>query len=575
VGLVGGVSHDGTSPSTTQTGKRERAARGEAPSSDTSSTHLPFNPQYYQNVVDKLLALFYPRSCPSCNIQMTAAISTRPYVTRCRTCHRQASKLQGTPLENMRLPQWFFGWCIDESLKLHPAVLTARKIERSLGVSEKSACMLKRRVQLFCADLQPRITSIIRSKLDRHFRNFSMPPDGTNVTQIARHRQVVHADSMALFSASQRANKGRKNWKNRGLTASIYLQDRLGGRQIGTLAHVMGTRAGWCIIHSVPNIKAETIGPLIKVHIPRKTCIFTDEGYPWLYRVYRNHRMVNHSARSKDGRYRYARDRWCKNGVHNQVAEGLNSSLKAAMKAYRYFTPKYSQLYLSEWSTMKNIRYFGFAKIASAKMKGKSSCDTSPRTRELANIRSAVPVRGVGSGGDRWGGISTIKGEQTFHNRITREYYLQEEMSNKGGVDTSKCEVEEDSRLWEYLKMPENQQVNEAVLERDVFWVKGNSRPYQRKKERKYAALARDIWDHLPHGEFVTLSDVAAESAPKAALYRIVRRWAQLGLLDIQDLRYGGTGHIEHQYQICRLPPISLPPILYMITVSQYRKGEI
>ncbi len=170
---------------------------------------------------------------------------------------------------------------------------------------------------------------------------------------------------MVLFSASERANKGRKRHKNRGLTSSIYMSESLGGEQVGTLVHVMGIRGGWVLLDSVPDMKANTIGPIIRDALPRNTAIFTDEGYTWLFRVYPNHRMVNHSKKSKDKRYRYARDRWCQAGVNNQVAEGINGSLKTAMRSYAWFHPKYSQMYLNEWAFFRNVRYFGIDAIAS------------------------------------------------------------------------------------------------------------------------------------------------------------------------------------------------------------------
>ncbi|MBL8021377.1 MAG: transposase [Leptospirales bacterium] len=116
----------------------------------------------------------------------------------------------------------------------------------------------------------------------------------------------------------------------------------------------------------LPDQKANTLGPIIRESIPLSTPVFTDEGYKWLWGIYRNHRAVNHSLKSKDNRWRFSRQRWCRNGVHNQVAEGLNSSLKSAMTAYRYFRPEYSQLYLSEWAFFKNLKYFGFEKVAKA-----------------------------------------------------------------------------------------------------------------------------------------------------------------------------------------------------------------
>ncbi|MBL8021381.1 MAG: transposase, partial [Leptospirales bacterium] len=206
---------------------------------------------------------------------------------------------------------------------------------------------MKRRVQLLASDQMVRVKTLIRNELEKSFKDYRLPPEGTDLTAIRKRKPIVHADTVVLFSASQRANKGRKNYRNRGLTASIYLQDRLGGKQIGTLVHVMGTEKGWCLLDSVPDQKANTLGPLIRESIPLSTPVFTDEGYKWLWGIYRNHRAVNHSLKSKDNRWRFSRQRWCRNGVHNQVAEGLNSSLKSAMTAYRYFRPEYSQLYLS------------------------------------------------------------------------------------------------------------------------------------------------------------------------------------------------------------------------------------
>lgn len=269
-------------------------------------------------------------------------------------------------MEHCRLPQWMFGWAVFESVKRHPTVLTAAQTARSLGLSESASLRLKRRVQIFASENMPAMKKLIWKELQKEFRNFEMPPEGTDVSAISRKKKIVHADSMVLFSASQRANKGRKNWKNRGLTASIYMQDRLGGKQIGTLVHVMGTKQGWCLLDSVPDQKKDTLGPIFRKTLPLQTALFTDEGYKWLWGIYRNHRSVNHSERSPDNRFRFSRTRWCKNGVHNQVAEALNSSVKGSFRAYKYFRPEYSQMYLTEWAFFKNLKYFGFENVAKA-----------------------------------------------------------------------------------------------------------------------------------------------------------------------------------------------------------------
>ncbi|WP_162267491.1 transposase, partial [Leptospira santarosai] len=142
-------------------------------------------------------------------------------------------------------------------------------------------------------------------------------------------------------------------------TASIYLSDKLGGRQVGTLVHTIAVKGGPVFFHSVPNQKANTLGPILKEHLPIRTPLFTDQGYQWLWGIYRNHRSVNHSAKSKEGRYRWAKDRWSKNGVHSQVAEGNQRLLKTSFGTYNYVKPENSTLYLNEFSFLKNVRVLG------------------------------------------------------------------------------------------------------------------------------------------------------------------------------------------------------------------------
>nr|WP_249262248.1 hypothetical protein [Leptospira alexanderi] len=119
----------------------------------------------------------------------------------------------------------------------------------------------------------------------------------------------------------------------------------------------------------------------------------TDEGYPWLWNIYKSHRSVNHSAHSKDVRYRWARNRFSKNGVHNQVAEGNHRLLKTAFASYCYIRPENSTRYLNEFSFLKNAHVFGLdvicenggmlasdvdERVGSVKEMGRSSFGSDP-----------------------------------------------------------------------------------------------------------------------------------------------------------------------------------------------------
>ena len=65
--------------------------------------------------------------------------------------------------------------------------------------------------------------------------------------------------------------------------------------------------------------------------LPENAPMFTDEGYEFLKRYNMNHRAINHSARAKDKkRSVWARNRWSKDGVNNQVAESFQRVVKKA-----------------------------------------------------------------------------------------------------------------------------------------------------------------------------------------------------------------------------------------------------
>ncbi|EQA52430.1 ISXO2-like transposase domain protein [Leptospira kmetyi serovar Malaysia str. Bejo-Iso9] len=306
---------------------------------------------------------------------LTKEISTRPDVVRCPICNYQTSRLSYTPLHHFKLPKWMFGYVFYESLIQHPKVITTVEISKRLSISYKGATLLKRRFQLFASQQLPKYKEITFKALEVEFRDFSLPADeDIDITSKMKHRSYICADTAVLYSASERANKGRKRYRHGGATASIYLSEKLGGRQVGTLVHTIAVKGGPVFFHSVPNQKANTLGPIIKDHLPMRTPLFTDQGYQWLWGIYKNHRSVNHSAKSKEGRYRWARDRWSKNGVHSQVAEGNQRLLKTSFGTYCYLRPENSTLYLNEFSFLKNARVLGLDIISENQgLLGKSS----------------------------------------------------------------------------------------------------------------------------------------------------------------------------------------------------------
>ncbi|WP_243396717.1 transposase [Leptospira wolffii] len=329
----------------------------------TSKSHSGINKDFYLAITKKFLDNFYPKTCntPACESNLLdKEISTRPDVIRCSKCHAQQSRISYTPLHHFKLDLWMFGYLLYESLIQFPKVLTSTEISKRLKISYKAASLLKRRFQLFCSDQLPKYKDLTYNALNHQFKDFLLPPnENKGISKKMANKPYVCVDTAVLYSAGERANKGRKRYSSKGQTSSIYLSPKLGGKQVGILFQTIGVKNGPVFFTSVPNQKAETLGPIIKDHIPTSSALFSDLGYSWLWGVYRNHRTVNHSARSKDNRFRWARNRYSKNGIHSQVAEGNNRLLKTAFASYGWIKPEYSTLYLNEFSFIKNANVFG------------------------------------------------------------------------------------------------------------------------------------------------------------------------------------------------------------------------
>ena len=328
-----------------------------------------FNIPFFTQLAQDLIARAYPVFCPECETEMHGNVGGRETAVRCESCYRQASRTARTPLDHYKLPLWTFSYLLCETVQAFPQMISAAQIQRRLGCSKQTSYNLKRRLQLFLTDLIPAVRELVTRDLENAFKDLKLP-ENQDISKLVANQPVVYSDTLALFSATQRSNGGRARWKHTGQTASIYLSDKVaeqrGKLQIGTLSHTIAIKKGPVLLTSIRDQTQRSIEPIFSF-VPRNTVIMTDEGTPWLSRYYPNHRAINHSARAKDKkRSKWARNRWSKNGVHNQVAEGNQRIIKHAfLSAYGYFDPKHSQLYLNEYSALKALRIHGLNTLLS------------------------------------------------------------------------------------------------------------------------------------------------------------------------------------------------------------------
>ncbi|EMM70818.1 ISXO2-like transposase domain protein [Leptospira weilii str. 2006001855] len=449
-----------------------------------------------------------------------------------------------------------FSYVFYESMIQHPKVVTSTEISKRLKISYKGASLLKKRFQLFASQQLPKYKKLTYDALDQEFKGFTLPPDeNTDITHLMENRPYVSADTMVLFSASERANGGRKRYRHGGSTASIYLSESLGGRQVGTLVHTIGVKKGPVFFNSVPNQKANTLGPIIKDHLPLHTPLMTDEGYPWLWGIYSNHRSVNHSARSKDIRYRWAKDRWSKNGVHNQVAEANHRVLKSAFASYYYIRPENSTRYLNEFSFLKNAQVFGLDVLIGDDVdcwRWNFFSDESRKTKAVGIRGKKYQLKRSDSKKGNWLSSSinsysyiVQKEESEFNSRNRNDYVLLNDSSEFPEFGPSiKKEMDLHNQFWSSPRVPN----------------------FQRKKEQEYQKTASKMWRliHSKHAEakYHSISEVCSIlNIHKQTAMLIIRKWLKLKL--IEKRRLNKTWYDQRIDFFLKPKKETLPLILY------------
>ncbi len=435
-----------------------------------------------------------------------------------------------------------------------PQMISAAQIRRRLGVSKSTSLLLKRRLQLFLTDLVPVIKERMAGDLRKEFGGLILPAN-SDVSEIVRGKPVVHMDTLAMFSATQRANGGRARHRHSGQTASIYLTEKVaeerGKFQIGTLVHTIAIRQGPVILDSVPGVAQKNVQPLFSF-LPQQTPTFTDDGYPWLSRYNRNHRAVNHSARAKDKKRNiWARNRWSRGGVHNQVAEGTQRIVKASfLAAYGYFDPKFSQLYLNEYSALKSIRVYGLENLLK---------------------RPIVSIVDPKYSGSPSGDLKSAP-HDFLRRKIAENQYIPPTIEERGFLDNQNSRRQIRGKLRDLFNDNDYFEAKQAHVDYLNFWQ--DAPRWKRQHERKYGATARKLWNLLSRRESELLSNVASKHAlSHPLLVRIAREWSRLNLAEVQELKRSETRDGKLHVWVRRKIDI-LPDLLYSWDMERYTAEE-
>jgi hypothetical protein len=511
-----------------------------------SSVSSGIDTHLYTQLTDQLLNTFYPKYC--CGQPLIKTDGKRELMLRCPTCHRQESRLVGTPLHHLKIPRWTFSYILREMVIQHPNVMTSAQIERRLSVAPETALTLKRRIQLFASEQLPTMQKKFYEVLAHAFQGFNLPADkDADLTEFSKQVPVPQADTVVLYSCSQRANKGRKRWKRKGQTSSIYMSESLGGHQKGTLVNTLAIRGGPAFFTSISDQKASTINPIITRYMPHTTPLFTDMGYRGFSG--RNLRMVNHSARSKDARHKYARDRYCKNGVHCNVAEGSQGVLKQSFAGYRWIKPKYSQLYLNEYAFIRNLRHFDLEVLASGVGQGRG--------------QGFAPEPAAGFAGIPGGYDARKKSAKIQHQICAHEFSAKSLLEIK--AEETRMTRKQTFTLIDSEPDPLLRSKLRRLQVERARWQENKPTKDQRRKQREFEALAAKAWPELPSDGYIEFRELADRlKISTRNLFRIIPIWLKHGLIEVKDLNRPTKSKHAKSYDLKRKAAI-LIPILYAL----------
>jgi transposase-like protein len=108
-------------------------------------------------------------------------------------------------------------------------------------------------------------------------------------------------------------------------------------------------RGGNAVAQVVPNVKQETLEPIIRANVKEGSNIYTDEwlAYKDLSKWF-NHQIVNHRKKQ-----------YAKGKVSVNLAENFNGFLKAGVRTYHWISKKHTQKYADEFAFRYNTRKYG------------------------------------------------------------------------------------------------------------------------------------------------------------------------------------------------------------------------
>jgi transposase len=244
--------------------------------------------------------------CPKCKAKRAFQryhTSQQRQSWTCTACGHHLHPTAGTIFEKSAtsLQLWFYAMYLMTSTRCG---ISAKQLERELGVTYKTAW---------------RMAKMIRTEL--------MEPDDVPLSG------KVEMDETYVGGKNRRGSrKGRP----------------IPGQTHKTAVFGMVERDGRVIARTVPNVRRETLMPIVKERVLPATTVFTDEYHPYnpLKKAGYKHKRIHHGAKV-----------YVSGDIHTNTIEGFWSLVKRGIGGvYHSVSAKHLQSYLSEYAWRYNRR---------------------------------------------------------------------------------------------------------------------------------------------------------------------------------------------------------------------------
>jgi len=255
--------------------------------------------------------------CPHCGTVGTATKlqgeKHRRGVWKCneKECRKQFTVKVGTVFEHGRMPlhkmlQAVYLMCSSKK------GISAHQLHRTLDITYKSAWFLAHRIREAMA--------------------------GGQFAQLGGEGKFVEADHSYVGGKEKNKHRSKRKAENIGGM----------GKQI---VHALVERGGAVRSHHIPNVTGETLRPILRAHVNRKSALMTDThgGYVRAGEEFARHEMVDHGI-----------DEYVRGDAHSNTAENYFSILKRGIVGcYFHVSEAHLHRYLAEF----DFRYSNRAKL--------------------------------------------------------------------------------------------------------------------------------------------------------------------------------------------------------------------